>query len=177
MPDSPDIINNILLYMMRQGMSIFPGKAACFFKEKENPVAKRAHLGYNRRTYCAPGMGAGRKEAVRAKRELPVGARQGWRRRIHSSHAADDEPAGLRPLQRKERRSAMRQAAIWVATRSFSSHTDEGSFCISRHAACGACIGASQNRMKRRYAETERKYIPCWTSICCARRRTLCARI
>ena len=67
---------------------------------QETPVAKKNRLGYNRRTYRAPGQGAEREYAVRAQRELPVGARQGRRQGIHSFHAAGDEPAGMRPLSR-----------------------------------------------------------------------------
>ena len=100
-------------------------------KEKRKPLLQNpvtwAIIGIH---IASPDKGTERKYAVRVGRELPVGARQRRRQRIHSFHAAGDESAGMRPLQRKERLSAMRRAAIWVATRSFSSHTDEGSFYV-----------------------------------------------
>ena len=61
-----------------------------------------------------------------------MGARQGWRRPIRFSHAAGEEPAGSGPYPAK--RGSPLRAAIWVATRSFSSHEDEGSFCFSARA-------------------------------------------
>jgi len=58
MPGSPDIINNIILYMMRQRMSIFwvqssggiecqQGFACIKRRKRKNHVAKRMYLGYN----------------------------------------------------------------------------------------------------------------------------------
>lgn len=145
----------------RKSTPLFPEKRKLLLQKSGTWAIIGIHI-------ALPISGAGREYAVRGKRELPVGARQNRRRRIRSFHAAGDEFAGRRPLQRTERLSAERRAAIWVATRSFSSHTDEGSFYVVPR------FFENETAICRNRKEV---YLPCWTSICCARRRTLCARI